>query len=437
MRITHTFRKAIQTYTHHSLFKNSAVYMSVNIINTAIPILLLPILTRFLTPADYGIVALYQVIQSVVGVLVGLNTHGVVTTNFFRMKREELRVYIGNLFIILGLSSAFTLIILLFIKSWLANIIGFPAGWFLVILIAAAFRYFTTVNLILWQSEQRPFPYGIFQIASTITNVGMSILLVVVLRMEWEGRLLGIIITMIIFGTVSIYFLFSRGYVRFRINKQHIKDALAFGLPLIPHAIAGLVITATDRIFISAMVDVSATGLYSVGYQIAMIIELLAVSFNSAWVPFLFQKLTENNPATKRAIVKLTYGYFFIILLLALLVAFAAPLFLSVFVGPDFQNSSQYVFWIALGYAASGMYYMVTNYIFYVKKTYILAWVTFGSALLNIILNYFLIKSNGAIGAAQATMISFFVTFIAVWILSARVYHMPWKLWQRDVPSQA
>jgi len=76
---------------------------------------------------------------------------------------------------------------------------------------------------------------------------------------------------------------------------------------------------------------------------------------------------------------------------------------------------------------------MVVNYIFYVKKTYILAWVTFFSAGINIILNYFFIKANGAIGAAQATTITFFVQFIIVWILSAKVYKMPWNLFKYKV----
>ena len=76
---------------------------------------------------------------------------------------------------------------------------------------------------------------------------------------------------------------------------------------------------------------------------------------------------------------------------------------------------------------------MVVNYIFYIKKTYILAWVTFASAGMNIVLNYFFIKANGAIGAAQATTITFFVQFIMVWILSAKVYKMPWKLWRLGI----
>ena len=212
--------------------------------------------------------------------------------------------------------------------------------------------------------------------------------------------------------------------------KTYVKDALVFGIPLIPHAFGGWVITWIDRIFINSMVSVAATGIYTVGYQVGMIIGLLAISFNRAWTPFLFEKLKENNSASKLRIVKFTYLYGVGIIVLALALSLVAPWFLEFFVSKDFHCAYKYVFWIALGYAANGMYFMVVNYIFYVKKTYILAWVTFFSAGINIVLNYFFIKANGAIGAAQATTITFFISFILTWILSARVYKMPWLLYR-------
>ncbi|NMA74131.1 MAG: flippase, partial [Bacteroidales bacterium] len=71
-------------------------------------------------------------------------------------------------------------------------------------------------------------------------------------------------------------------------------------------------------------------------------------------------------------------------------------------------------------------------YIIYVEKTYFLAMATFLGASINIILNYFFIKKNGAIGAAQATTLTHFITFLVVWLYSAKVYPMPWKKFFRD-----
>ncbi|PKP58699.1 polysaccharide biosynthesis protein [Candidatus Atribacteria bacterium HGW-Atribacteria-1] len=411
----------------HKLFKNTFIYTGTNVINKTIPFFLLPIMTRYLSPTDYGIVATFDVLLAVVAVFVGLSMHGAINVNYFKLKKEELREYIGNVFIILFTNFILIFIIVFFLKTYLSNVIKFPENWIPIVTIIALCQSIFAVNLGLWQVEQKSFPYGVFQISRTILNVALSLIFVVALVWGWQGRLLGIIITSIVYGIISIFVIIKRKYITFSFNKKYIKDALFFGVPLIPHALGGWTMTSIDRIFINSMVGVDATGIYTVGYQVGMIIGLLANSFNLAWSPFLYEKLKENNYSTKERIVKFTYLYNVCIILAALTLSFTAPYFFKIFVSKNFYFAYKYVLWVALGYAFQGMYFMVVNYIFYVKKTYLLAWVTFTSAGVNIVLNYFFIKANGAIGAAQATTITFFVQFIMVWILSAKVYEMPWR----------
>ena len=352
--------------------------------------------------------------------------HGAVAVNFFKMNKQKLKVYIGNIVFILSTSFLLTLSIVYVARNPLSHLIKFPENWLPIAVIVALSQFLATLTLTLWQVEQKPLPYGIFQIFQTILNAGLSLIFVVALGWQWQGRLLGVVIASIIFGLISIFVIYKRKYINFSFNKNYIKDALLFGIPLIPASLGGWMINSIDRIFINSMVNVAATGIYTVGYQVGMIIGLLGTSFNQAWSPFLFEKLKENNYATKVKIVKFTYLYFIIIFILALVLSFIAPYFLGFFVGKNFHSAYKYVFWIALGYAFNSMRYMIVNYIYYVKKTYISAWVPFFCAGVNIVLNYFFIKANGAIGAAQATTITFFIYFIFQWLLSARVYKMPW-----------
>ncbi|PKM48964.1 MAG: polysaccharide biosynthesis protein [Firmicutes bacterium HGW-Firmicutes-7] len=412
----------------HKLFKNTFIYTGTNVINKAIPFFLLPIMTRYLTPTDYGIVATFNVLLAVMVVFVGLSMRGAINVNYFKLKKEELREYIGNVFFILFTSFILVFIIVYILKPYFSFFTKFPENWISFIVIIALCQSIYSVNIGLWQVEQKSLPYGLFQISRTILNVSLSVIFVVLLCWGWQGRLLGTIITSLVFGLISIFVIYKREYIKFSFNKKYIKDALFFGIPLIPHALGWWIITGIDRIFINSMVGIAATGIYTVGYQVGMIIGLLAGSFNLAWSPFLFEKLKENNYSTKLKIVKFTYLYDICIIFAALALSFIAPYFLKFFVSENFYFAYKYVFWIALGHAFNGMYNMVVNYIFYVKKTYILAWVTFSSAGINIVLNYFFIKANGAIGAAQATTITFFIKFILVWILSSKVYKMPWGI---------
>ena len=157
------------------------------------------------------------------------------------------------------------------------------------------------------------------------------------------------------------------------------------------------------------------------------------VSFNKAYVPWLYKKLSQNDHSIKITIVKYTYIYFIVIILVAFIIAVSTPWFLSYFVGAKFIDAYRYTTWILLGFAFSGMYYMVVNYIFYANKTHILAAITILTAIINIMLNYVLIKFNGAVGAAQATAIALLISFVLTWVLSAKVYPMPWNYFYANV----
>jgi O-antigen/teichoic acid export membrane protein len=95
-------------------------------------------------------------------------------------------------------------------------------------------------------------------------------------------------------------------------------------------------------------------------------------------------------------------------------------------VGPEFAGAQPFIFWLSLGFAFSGMHSMVVNYIYFAQKTARYGLVSIMSVLFNVALNYFLILQNGAIGAAQATCITYLLTFLMTWRLSSQVHPMPW-----------
>lgn len=413
----------------HKLFKNTSIYTITNTIRQAIPFFLLPILTRYLTPSDYGVIATFEVVLLLTVILIELNTCAAVTVNFFTLGKEKLKIYIGNVILISVISFILTFTVIYIFRPFLSTLLKFPEEWLSIFPVIALSQFFILLVLTLWQAEENVLSYGVFQILQSILDVSLSLLFVVILYWKWQGRILGATIASITFAFLSVLILRKRNYIHFSLNKIYVKDALLFGIPLVPHVLGAWIMMSVGRIFVNSMVGIRETGIYTVGCQVGMIIGLLATSFNKAWVPFSYRKLNENNYSTNLKIVKLTYLYDVGIVILSLVLSLVAPFFLKFFVSDQFYSAYKYVKWVALGYAFQGMYFMVVNYIFYVKKTYILPWITFSTAALNMILTYFFIKANGAIGAAQAMTVSFFVSFILTWILSARVYKMPWRVW--------
>lgn len=358
----------------------------------------------------------------------GLSTVSVLSREYFNQDQTDFNRYVGNVFIILFLSVIPIFLILLVSSGAIAGLAEIPENVVWLVLVFSFFSFFLNTALTIWQVQTKALKYGIFQIGQTLLNVGLSLVLVVGLKWGWEGRVLAQVLAVVSFGLIGFYILFKNGFVKFSFDKTYFKDSLNFGIPLIPHSLGAIIISMSDRFFISNMVGIEATGLYAVGYSIGNIIGFVEHSFNLAYAPWLFQKLNLNDLNIKRKIVRFTYIYFVLILLLVLILTVSVPLIFSVLIDKKFEGSQVFVFWIALSFAFSGMYKMVTNYIYYVKKTHILAWVTFGSAIINLVLNYFLIKIYGAVGAAISAAIVSLCFFVFTWILSNRVFQMPWGI---------
>jgi O-antigen/teichoic acid export membrane protein len=422
----------INRVINSSLFRSAGIYTITRAINSAIPFLLMPVLTRYLTPVDYGTVVMFGVLLSFVAPFTGLSIHGAIARQYYDRDEVDMPRYVSNCLLILLSSTLIVGVIFYLLAEPISRLSSFPQQWMWAVIIVSAAQFINQVNLTLWQAQVQPIPYGIYQISQTLLNMGFSLWFVVGLGMNWQGRIQAQVIAFVSLAIFGLFLLYRNGWIKPQINKEYIKNALNFGVPLIPHALSGTIKTMVDRVMISSMIGLSATGLYTVGFQIGMVIGLLEDSFNKAYWPWLFERLKRNQYDEKIMIVKLTYAYFAAIICLALALGAIAPWFLSFFVGPQFAGSGQFVLWIAVGFAFNGMYKMVVNYIFYVRKTYILAWVTFSTALLSIVVNYFLIKEFGAVGAAYTYAIMSFVTFISVWFLSSRVFSMPWILTGRN-----
>jgi O-antigen/teichoic acid export membrane protein len=389
---------------------------------------MLPVFTRYLRPADYGIVAISQVLISLIVPFAGLTIHGWLVVNYHNKSHEEFSKNVMNGIMILFFASIIISLIIYVFAEDISKLASFPIEWLWAVVLIAITQCIIQVTLSLWQIQVQPTKYGFFQIMQSLVNVSLSIWFVVSLGMNWQGRLMAQVITGILFGTTGLLIIWKQNWLTFRIDFSLITSALKFGVPIIPHELAGWVLAATDRLFIIKMVGVAETGIYAVGYQVAMIITLIEMSFNTAWIPWLYKRLSQKNDDDKIKIVKFTYLYVITVIIFSVALSLSAPWFLNIFIGKAFNGSIQFIIWLALGKAIYSMYFMTCNYIFFTKKTVYISLATFSSALIHILTTYLLVKYNGAIGAAQAGIISTLFLVCITWFLAQRVYKMPWLM---------
>lgn len=409
-----------------SLFKTASTYAISNILNALIPFLLMPVLTRYLTPADYGITTMMQVMIGFMTPFVGLNLQGAIAVKYYKKDEIDFPKYISNcLFILAATSLLMTVTFICFAKQ-ISQYTAFPIDWLWSILLICFGQFLINIVLTMLQVSTRPRFYGCIQISQTLLNLLLSLWLIIIVNFNWQGRVIAQIVTVTFFMIMSFFLLNKWHLLVFSYDKEYIKDALKFGIPLIPHALSYFFVSMSDRFWITNLIGVGATGVYAAGAQIGMALQLLAGSFNQAYSPWLYKNLGGITIEKKKKIVNFTYVYFIMILIFALVFSFVMPSFLHVFLGAQFYNSGDYILGIALAGAFQGMYCMVVNYIFYVGKTYYLACITFLTSVLHIFNTYWAIVWFGAVGATYSSAFTTFITFILVWVLSNKMYPMPW-----------
>lgn len=415
-----------------SLVRSSGMYTFSNAINAGIPFLLMPVLTRYLSAEDYGIVAMCSVMVTFIYPFTNLSAHTLITRMYCEKENIDLPAYVTNYFLVLICSTAIVSLVFYLFAGPISKLMSFPGSLLWMVIALSAGQSITMIVLATFQVQVKPVQFGIYQIMLTIINAGLSIWFVVSLGMNWRGRIDAQLIAYTVVVVVGIALLWKGKWLKFEFKPDYIRQGLNFSLPLIPHALGGFAITLMDRVFLTRMVGLEATGIYMAGLQIATVINILAESFNKAYVPWLFERLKNNIFAEKLTLVKMTYVYFVSSFVMAVCFGLIAPWFLGFFLGKGFAGSGAYVLFLAIGFAFQGMYMTVVSYVYYAKKTAPLAGITLSIAVTNIGLNYLCIHRYGAIGAAYSTMAAYFLMFVLVWILAARVYDMPWSLKQES-----
>lgn len=410
----------------HGLVSAALVYVVANGVSAGLPFLMLPVLTRVLEPAAYGLAGMFTVMVALFTSVVGVNTHGAAGMRWFDRESMDLPRYVAACMVIGIASTAVTLLAVLLLAPWLKEWTQLPLAWLLVAVLVAAAQFVLQLQLTLWQSAALAWQYGALRIAQAVLDAIASLGLVLVLHFGWEGRAGGVALANVAVAAVAFVLLLGGRWMRFPARRDDVRAALRFGLPLVPHLASGMVLALFDRFLIAGTLGMASVGIYMVAVQVGMAMGLVTDAFNRAYAPWLLETIKLQDDQRDLRIVRWTYGYFVALLAAALLAGLFAEPLLRLLAGEQYLAAAPAILWIALGYAFGGMYFMVTNYVFYVGRTGSLALVTFTAGAVNVVAALFLVRSHGIVGAAQAALIGKIVLFAGTWWLSQRCRPMPW-----------
>lgn len=396
------------------IFKSISVYTALGFINKAFPILLLPFLTRVLTPADYGIMAMFATVKAFFGPFIGLGTISSVERYYFDKKELNFPSYLSNVLLItLATTFLFGSIFLLFSQS-ISSLSGVPKSVLWIVIVVTLGSLINRINLIIYRVQFKSMSFAYLSLIETATYFLLMIALVFVLKFNWKADVYAQLIIYTTLGIWGIYMLKKSHLLdlTFNLNKEYIKSAFAFGIPMFVHTFGLFFVNMTDRLFITNFIGIEATGIYTIGFKMATIVVFFTTAFNNAYVPWLYAKLKTNTKASiKRAFSSTLYSAIFVACsggLLLLLLPFLYP----ILVGEKFASSLDVSKIIIIGEVFNAFYVLLMSYILFQKATKYIMYITLSTSVLSVGLNYWLIPLFGIIGAANVLLGIYFLKFI-------------------------
>jgi O-antigen/teichoic acid export membrane protein len=411
-----------------ALLSRSSVFLTANLVTGALWFALLPVLARLMSPSEFGEAAMFSTVVGALVSVVGLNAASAAARRYYDgLAQGELADFIGACLQILVASGAVCLLVVVALREPLSALVGVGPDWLPWAVLAAGFAAVLQLRLVQWQVRGKARPYAVLQIGEAGLSAAASVLLIVGFAQGAAGRIEGILVAGAVAAGLSLLLLRRSGLLRAPAwHPRHLGDALHYGVPLVPHVMAGVVLTAADRVVVTSDLGLAQAGVYLLAVHVAQGAVLVFDAVNKAFVPWLFERLKAGERPMQRRIVRYTYAWF-VLLLAGALAGFAmGPWLVRLVGGERYAAAGSVIGWLLLGQVFGGMYLMVTNYLFYAKRTGLLSAVTVASGLFQVLLLLALTPRLGIQGAAIAFSAAMGVRFLLTWWAAHRSHPMPW-----------
>lgn len=405
---------------YRDILKHSGIYGLAQIISRVASIVLLPVYTSYLSPADYGCIAILDLTVGVLALLVGPGIAGAVNRFHFdaRDEAETGRVWWTGLTLV-GLLGLALLIPAWLLRGTLARLtLGPDLEW--------GAYYYALVLPMLWLTVVGELPSvylrarkwsGVFLAVSLgrlALNVALNIYFLAVLRLGIAAVLLGNLITATVV-TAGLLALLVANIGRFAFHRPLARELLRFAAPLAVTGITGLAMHNADRYLIRLFLDMDQVGIYSFAYTVGQGVNTLLLGpFLAIWAVAIYE--IAGQPEAKRVYAHVFEYFFYVVSLVMLGISlFARPL-MGLVAAESYGPAAALVPIVCLAYVIYGLHTHFNVPALLAKRTVSLLPASLAAAALNIGLNLALIPHWGVRAAAWVSVATFAAySFIGLW----------------------
>lgn len=402
---------------------HTMIYGLANLLNRIIGFLMIPVYTRFFSPADYGILEIITITTQVIGLVASVGMAQSIGRFYFQYEDTDIRNSIVSTGILaFSLFSLMVLIPLIFLSQRISGLLLGPSISSSFFIIAIGTVWFSTLNEIgffYFRILRQSVRFMILTVIKLICAIGLNMYFIIGMKTGIIGVLYSTLITSAIFSFILIIPILKKTGLHFSLPR--LKEMLSFGLPLIPSSLANLVVLVSDRYFLRFLATLSDTGLYSLAYRFSSIPGyFIAYPFMQVWST---RRLEIYKLENSEKVMGKVFTYFCVFIIAAGLgVSVLSKDVIELISDPKFWPAYKTVPILVLAQVIVSFFQHFNIGLLIEKKTQYFTYIDLVNAAINLVLNYYLISWFGVVGAALATLISYSLRVLLVYLVTLPIY---------------
>lgn len=412
------------------LFKNIGLLTLSSFATKLLSFFLVPLYTNILSTIEYGV---YDIFNVTIGVLIPILTLNIQESVMrFAMEKKYDRVSVistGMRCFFIGLAVVSVGLAINFIFGW-SNIVKDYVGFFLLMYLSQSL---SGIVLAYIRGIEHIADLSVSSVVNSFVVITCNIVFLTVFRWGLAGYFLANIIGPLF---QSVYLLLkTRSIADIHLSRKYAKyekEMLTYSKPMIANSIAWWVNNVSDRYIVIYFCGIAQNGIYSVASKIPSILNIFQGIFSQAWALSAIKDFDKEDKDGFFANTYKSYNCLMVIICSFIIVfdKFLARLLYA----KGFFSAWQYVPWLSIAIVFGALSGYIGGFFSAVKNSKIFAQSTIVGAITNVILNLIFTPLIGALGAAIATTVCYFITWIFRYIHSRRIIKMKVNL-VRDICS--
>lgn len=409
------------------LATTGAAYTAASIVSKLIAVALLPLYTRYLTPADYGAAEVMFAAVVSASIVVRLGTIEALLRFYYKDDEDPARVVSTSFAALFWVATAAALLALPFAGAISEALLDRSAPGLARISIGGIwvltmFEFLLT----LFRLEERARAFFVTTMLSVLAAIGLTVVLVVGKGEGARGLLLGSYASGAAFVLGLIWL--QRRRLSLWIDRALLRRLMRFGLPTMPAELSLYLLNFVDRIILVRSAGLAEAGLYSLAVKFAQAVNVLVRGFQLAWPPLAYSIRDDGEARrTYAAVVTwFTVGCAFVVAGMWLL----SRWIVRALAAPEFFGSYKAIGLVATGVTLYALYMVLVVILGRTGRTEFNFPATAAALATNIALNLALVPPLGIVGAGLALVASYLVVLVLMYSFTQRLFPVPYE-WGR------